>query len=101
MEQLTDATYEARLAATEGGVLIFFKKLCPHCKNMEKVMEKFHVLVPQSTLLALDIEENPISAAALGVERPPTLLIIKGGKTCAQKVGLMNPKELVALYQNA
>ena len=38
IEIITEADYKDRLAATEKGVLLFFKKLCPHCKNMEKVL---------------------------------------------------------------
>ena len=41
IEIITEADYKDRLAATQNGVLLFFKKLCPHCKNMEKVLEKF------------------------------------------------------------
>ena len=40
IEIITEADYKDRLAATQNGVLLFFKKLCPHCKNMEKVLEK-------------------------------------------------------------
>ena len=36
IEIITEADYKDRLAATQNGVLLFFKKLCPHCKNMEK-----------------------------------------------------------------
>ncbi|MFR0873961.1 MAG: hypothetical protein ACLSHC_04495 [Bilophila wadsworthia] len=39
IEIITEADYKDRLAATQNGVLLFFKKLCPHCKNMEKVLE--------------------------------------------------------------
>lgn len=101
MEELTAANYQERISATQAGVLIFFKQLCPHCKNMEKVMDKFHGLEPDVTLLGIDIEEHSAAAAALGAERPPTLCIIKGGNICARKVGLMNPKELLALYKSA
>lgn len=101
MEHLTDTDYQDRIAATQAGVLIFFKQLCPHCKNMEKVMDKFHALEPQVDLLGIDIEENLAAATALGAERPPTLCIIKNGTACAKKVGLMNPKELLALYKSA
>ena len=41
IEIITEADYKDRLAATQNGVLLFFKKLCPHCKNMEKVVSLF------------------------------------------------------------
>ncbi len=101
MELLTDATFETALAETPAGVLLFFKELCPHCKNMEKVLDKFAAMEPAARLFAIDIEKNPAAAAAFGAERPPTLFVIKNGKEAARKAGLMNPKELLALYKKS
>ena len=91
IEIITEADYKDRLAATQNGVLLFFKKLCPHCKNMEKVL----------ALYGIDIEENAAAAAALGAERPPTIFVIKGGEVKASKVGLMNPREMAAFFEKA
>lgn len=65
IEIITEADYKDRLAATQNGVLLFFKKLCPHCKNMEKVLEKFGAAKPGIALYGIDIEENAAAAAAL------------------------------------
>ena len=67
IEIITEADYKDRPAATEKGVLLFFKKLCPHCKNMEKVLEKFGAAKPGIALYGIDIEENAAAAAALFV----------------------------------
>lgn len=101
IEIITEADYKDRLAATEKGVLLFFKKLCPHCKNMEKVLEKFGAAKPGIALYGIDIEENAAAAAALGAERPPTVFVIKGGEVKASKVGLMNPREMAAFFEKA
>ena len=42
---IDDANYEATLQGCEAGVALFYKKLCPHCKNMEKVLENNRVSV--------------------------------------------------------
>lgn len=99
--QLTRETYAAAIADAEQAVLLCSKKLCPHCKNMEKVMEKFSSQRPGVTLFKLDSEEEPEAMAALGAERVPTILIIKKGKVSASKTGLMNPREMTALFDNA
>lgn len=98
---LTDATYKDAFAATPAGVCIFFKKLCPHCKNMEKVLEKFAARVPEAALFAVDTEENPAASAACGAERAPTIVVIKDGAVAGSKAGLMNPKEMLAFYEQA
>ena len=99
--QITDADYRDKIAATQAGVLLCFKKLCPHCKNMQKVLEKFAVTNPDLTFLSLDSEENPVAMKELEAERAPTILVIKGGKVVVKKAGLMNPREMAALYQGA
>ena len=65
IEIITEADYKDRLAATQNGVLLFFKKLCPHCNNMEKVLEKFGAAKPGIALYGIDIEENAAAAARL------------------------------------
>ncbi|MCP4753239.1 MAG: thioredoxin family protein [Proteobacteria bacterium] len=40
-------------------MLICYKKRCPHCKNMEKVLEKFSRNNDDVSFYRLDSEENP------------------------------------------
>lgn len=100
-EHITGDNYREKIASVEQGLLLCHKKLCPHCKNMEKVIEKFMGQRPGLTLILLDSEEEPETLAALGAERVPTIMILKGGKVAGQKSGLMNPKELAALYDKS
>lgn len=99
--QLTDADFEQVLAATASGVVIFFKKQCPHCKNMEKVLEKFTAKNPDVALFSMDSEENPATVERLEAERAPTIIVIKNGAVAARKAGLMNPKEMKAFFAAA
>lgn len=98
---LTDSDFVARMAETQAGAVIFYKKLCPHCKNMEKVLQKFAALTPDVALFGIDIEENPAAAAAHEALRAPTILVIKGGAVTGRKAGLMNPKEMLAFYNES
>lgn len=98
---LTDETYAETISNTTSGVLICFKKNCPHCKNMEKVVEKFSKKNPDVALFNLDSEENAQATAQLGSERAPTLFVIKSGVIAARKAGLMNPKEMKAFFASA
>lgn len=98
--QLSDATYAAAIEGCESGALLFYKKLCPHCKNMEKVLTKFSAQAPDVSIFSLDIEENPAAAQEFSAERAPTILVVKNGKVSGQKAGLMNPKEMMAFYKS-
>lgn len=99
-EELSDATFDGRIAEVKAGACIFYKQLCPHCKNMEKVLEKFSRLQPEATLLSVDIEQNPVSAGACGAERAPTIIVIRDGKVAGRKAGLMNPREMAQFFDS-
>jgi thioredoxin 1 len=94
--ELDDTTYEKRVLETRNGIVIFYKKLCPFCKSMEKCMEKVSTLDPGICVFRIDSEANPNAMQALGIERVPTLVSIKNGKVTATKAGLMNPMQVRA-----
>jgi len=97
--ELTDADYREKLAG-QNGIVLFYKKICPHCKALKKVIEKFTAVVPSAAIMQIDSEENLQAMADIDVSRAPTLLIIKNGEVAAKKPGLMNVRELTALYQS-
>ena len=99
-QELTDHTYPDTIKGTEGGVVLFFKEHCPHCKNMEKVLEKFTKMQTGVAIYHIDSEKNPGAMAAFGVQRVPCLLVVKQGNVAAKKAGLMNPKEMNAFYES-
>ncbi|GKT07260.1 thioredoxin family protein [Desulforhabdus sp. TSK] len=98
---VTDSEFSSTVQALDSGVVIFVKKLCPHCKNMLKMFEKFQKIVPGVSIYTADIEDCPQSMASLAVDRAPTVCVVKGGKVTAQKTGLMNPREMADFYQTA
>ena len=97
---LTDEDYQARLAHASG-VLLFYKKPCPNCKAMEKMLDKFFAANPEINYLRVDSEESPAAMKSLGVERVPTLCILKDGQVLSKKVGLMNLREMTDFYHSA
>lgn len=100
LTRLNRDTFTPTVAGLDQGVLICFKKLCPHCKNMEKVLEKFAASRPDVPLFSLDSEEEPELMQSVGAERVPTLCIFRDGRVAAVKAGLMNPREFAAFYDS-
>jgi thioredoxin 1 len=96
---IQDSDFAATVEGMEAGVIIFTKKLCPHCKNMLKALEKFEKIIPGVSVYTVDSEECPASMSKAGVERVPTLCVVKKGSITAQKTGLMNPREIAAFYE--
>jgi thioredoxin 1 len=86
--------------ADQSGIVLFFKELCPFCKTLEAVFDKFSVTHPETALFRVDFEKNASLSTRFQIERAPTLLIFKNGQVVGRKAGLMNPKELKAFYQH-
>lgn len=97
---LTDADFKAKLEHTTG-VLLFYKKLCPNCKAMEMVIQKFLSANAHVAYMRIDSEECPEAMKALDTERVPTICVLRDGQIVAKKVGLMNLREMTDFYQSA
>jgi len=97
---LTDTDFQTRLAQVSG-VLLFYKKLCPNCKALEKMLEKFFTANPEVGDLRIDSEECPEAMKAFNTERVPTICVLRQGQVVARKVGLMNLREMTDFYQSA
>ena len=79
-------------------VIFFHKELCPHCKNMEKVLIKFSGKAPSVEIFSINSEAHPELMEKLSFERVPTLVFVRNGEVVKVHSGLMNPRELKALH---
>ena len=97
--ELTDADFSARMQETDG-IILFYKKICPHCKALKKVIEKVVADNPDLTVMQVDSEANPNAMAELEIKRVPTLLLTGGGQILQRKAGLINARQLKTLLQS-
>jgi thioredoxin 1 len=95
---ISDAHLAERFQSFGDAIIFFHKELCPHCKNMEKVLLKFSTKAPAVEICSVDSEKHPELLQELGFERVPTLVFIRGGKVAKIQSGIMNPRELAALH---
>lgn len=98
-EKLTKQTFAAYVAQHDG-IVLFHKKLCPHCAIMATVLEKVRGHIPLA-LAEVDSEEEPELMAEIGAERVPTLCAVRGGRIRAMFTGVRNPRETRQWYENA
>jgi len=96
---LTDNNFKPILG-NASGILYFYKKMCPNCKALEKVIEKFLSANPGINCFKIDSEESLEAMKHFGVERVPAIFLIRNGQIAAKKVGLMNLKEFQEFYQS-
>lgn len=98
--EVMDADFKERLSGVNG-IVLFYKKICPHCRALKKVIEKFTAMEPDAVVMQIDSEVNLAAMEELNVSRAPTLLIVKNGEIVQKKPGLMNVREMAALYRAA
>ncbi len=99
--QSLDPTNVEDFVQNNNGMIIFHKTLCPHCKVMGKVLLKVKDQNKDIAIAAIDTEEEEALKAKFGVERVPTIVVVKNGEQKASKTAVMNPKEILAYYKSA
>ena len=97
---ITDADFKIKLEKATG-IVFFYKKLCPNCKALEKVIQKFLSANAHVAYMRIDSEGCPEAMKAFGTERVPTICLLRDGQIAAKKVGLMNLREMIDFYQSA
>lgn len=95
--KLTADSFDAWVK-TNDGVVIFHKKLCPHCQIMTKVLDKMNAKTPVP-LACVDSEEESALCDRLGVTRVPTLCATRAGTVRKTFTGIMNPAETARWYE--
>lgn len=73
----------------------FFAEWCGPCQTMGPVLEDLKTRVgDQAQILKIDVDQNPLAAAAFKVRSVPTLILFKNGEILWRKSGLVGAKEL-------
>lgn len=95
-------SFQKRLAATEGGVVIDFSgKYCGPCKLLEPLLEELAQTYEGSVeVWVLDIELEQELAQHYGVRSVPTLLSVRDGIVQAQQIGFSGPKRVRELFSD-
>jgi thioredoxin 1 len=100
---VTDASFEADvLQSTEPVVVDFWAEWCGPCRMIAPSLEAIATEMEGKIKVAkLNIDENPEVATKLGIRSIPTLMVFKGGKLAAQKVGAAPKGELLKWINSA
>ena len=100
--KVSDADFEAQvLKATEPVVVDFWAEWCGPCKMIAPVLEDMaKEYSGRLTVAKLDIDANPGITSQFGIRGIPTLILFKGGKPHAQKVGALSKSQLAAFVDS-
>ncbi len=94
--KVTDASFEADVLKAEEPVVVdFWAEWCGPCRAIAPALEELSTEFDGKVkIVKLNVDENPNTAAQFGIRSIPTLLLFKGGKLAAQKVGASHKGDL-------
>ena len=93
---VADANFEQVTTDTTVPVVVdFYADWCGPCKMMAPLLDDVaHRRAGQMLVLKLDTDQNPATQQRFGVRGIPTLIVFRGGKEVARRVGSVLPTEL-------
>jgi thioredoxin 1 len=89
LNAVTDATFRTLVEEADGMVLVdFAADWCAPCRIVHPILEQIAVeYADRITVLSLDADENPSTAARFGARSLPTVLFFRGGQVVDRVVG--------------
>jgi thioredoxin 1 len=100
--EVTDSTFEQEVLQSKQPVLVdFWAVWCGPCKAIAPIVEELAgEYEGQLKVMKLDVDENPRTAMAYGVQSIPTLLVFKDGKPAERIVGALPKRAIVDKLQS-
>ena len=92
---VSDANFDQEvLKSSEPVVVDFFAEWCGPCKAMAPALEAVAADMKGKVKIAkLDVDQNPTVTQEYKIQAMPTMMIFKGGKKVAERVGALTQKK--------
>ena len=96
VDKVTDATFDQAVLKASGPVVVdFWAEWCGPCRMISPALDEIsNSLNGKVTILKLNVDENPATAAKYGVMSIPTLMLFKGGQLASRQVGAAPKQKL-------
>jgi thioredoxin 1 len=102
IKHVSDTTFDKEVLQSSTPVLVdYWAEWCGPCKMIAPVLEDVaKQYAGRMTVAKLDIDANPGITSQFGIRGIPTLILFKGGKPHAQKVGALSKSQLTAFVDS-
>jgi thioredoxin 1 len=100
--EVTDSTFEQEVLQSTQPVLVdFWAVWCGPCRAVAPIVEEIAGdYEGKLKVMKLDVDDNPRTAVAYGVQSIPTLLVFKDGKPAERIIGAVPKKVIVDKLQS-
>src|SRR6056300_1316091 len=100
---VTDATFDAEVKTSDIPVVVdFWAEWCGPCKQIGPALEELAAEMAGKVKIAkVDVDQNPNSAAAMGVRGIPALFIFKNGEIVSNRAGAAPKAALQSWIESA
>ncbi|MYN11907.1 thioredoxin TrxA [Pusillimonas sp. TS35] len=103
IKHVSDASFEADVLNSDLPVLVdYWAEWCGPCKMIAPLLDDAAKQYAGRVIIAkVNVDENPDTAAKFGIRGIPTLMLFKGGKAAATKVGALSKSQLAAFLDES
>ncbi len=94
---VTDASFADDVLMSDKPVIVdFWAEWCGPCKMIAPILEEIAAENDAITVVKLNVDENPATAAAYGITSIPTMNVFKGGQIVKTIIGAKPKAALLA-----
>lgn len=94
---VTDASFADDVLMSDKPVIVdFWAEWCGPCKMIAPILEEIAAENDAITVVKINVDENPATAAAYGITSIPTMNVFKGGQIVKTIIGAKPKAALLA-----